>query len=248
MGISGEPPRSEGSGVRSVHRALGLLTLLGPGRDTATLSQFTQLSGLATSTVQRLLQTLEGEHFLRRLPDGRYTFGVSLIQLGVSALGGNELYALSQTYLDLLSERSGETANLGISDEAGRVVYIRQALSPRSVRHVSWLGRPFAAENTSMGLALKGACNEHGYVSMRNNPLEKEVTGVAAPVYDADEQIIAGLNITGPSYRISDRDLSRFGALVAAAARELSLRCGGRWPHGNGNGDRNRKERGRGGG
>lgn len=220
-----------GPGVRSVHRALRLLSYLGPERRHGTLSEFTQFTGLATSTVQRLLQTLESEQFLRRLADGRYTFGTALSRLALWAAKGEELYALIQEYLHDLSQSSQETANLGVWDEPGAVVYVRQSLSPRSIRHVSWLGRPFPPEDTSMGLALYGKCNEWGYVQVATGRWEPDVAGIAAPVYDDRGKIIAGLNITGPTYRITEQDSRRLAGLVTAAAREVTVHCGGSWPH-----------------
>ena len=77
-------------GVRSVQRAFALIRCLTPDRPAATLTEFTQCAGLATSTVQRLLTTLEAGAILRRLPEGRYTFGSSELVvsrgLGVSGL------------------------------------------------------------------------------------------------------------------------------------------------------------------
>lgn len=223
--------QTESSGVRSVHRAFRLLSFLSHERRCGTLSEFSQYSGLATSTVQRLLKTLESERFLKRLADGRYTFGPVLTQLGLRALNSMELYDQAQPYLDSLSAGTKETANLGVWGDAGQVIYIRQSLSPRSIRYVSWLGHPFPPQGSSMGLALGGQCNKDGYVWASGNRLEPDLTGVAAPIHDPAQNIIAGLNVTAPSFRISDDHIAHFGGLVAEAAKELTLHCGGRWPY-----------------
>lgn len=216
--------------VRAVQRALQLLTQLRPDRQSASLMDFTQASGLATSTVQRLLQTLEREHFLRRLPNGHYTFGVALVQLGLAGLQSMHLYDHAQRYLEQLSEQTGETANLAVLDELGRALYIRQALSRRVIRHVNWLGRPFPIEHTAVGAALIGNVNRSGIFQTRRTR-EPDVTAVAAPVHGPEGAIVAGLSITGPTYRITDRDLARFADCVATTAQELTLSLGGRWPY-----------------
>ena len=216
--------------VRAVQRALRLLTLLRPDRQSASLMEFAQASGLATSTVQRLLQTLEHEHFLKRQPDGRYTFGIALVQLGLAALQSMELYDHAKPYLERLSEQTGETANLAVLDELSRALYIRQALSRQVIRHANWLGRPFPTAGTAVGAALTGKVDGKGYFATRHTQ-EPDVTAVAAPVYGPEGTIIAGLSVTGPSYRIADDDLARFAGCVTTTAQELTLSLGGRWPY-----------------
>ena len=216
--------------VRAVQRALHLLTVLCPERQRATLTEFSQASGLATSTAQRLLQTLDSEHFLRREMDGSYTFGTALIQLGLYALQGIELYDLGKPYLERLSEQTGETANLGVLDELGKVLYIRQSLSRQPICHASWLGRPFAAEGTAIGAVLTRHVGVYGTVATRQTTAP-DVTAVAAPIHDADGDITAAFGVTGPTYRIADDDLERFAGLVAAAARAATLQIGGHWPY-----------------
>jgi IclR family transcriptional regulator, acetate operon repressor len=216
--------------VRSVQRALRLLSVLGPTQPNATLTEFAHVSGLATSTVQRLLLTLEQENFLKRLPDGRYTFGVTLVQLGLSALQGIELYDIAKPYLDALSQQTGETANLAVLDEHGRVLYLRQSLSRHPISHTSWLGRPFEAEGTAIGAVLVGHVDHTGVVSTRHTT-EPNATAIAAPIHDASGAIVAGFGVSGPTYRISDADLVRFSDVVATTARAVTIQLGGRWPY-----------------
>ena len=79
---SGAPPGD----VRSVRRALTLLSLFDAELPSATLSELARRSALATSTVQRLLQTLEREHFVGRDEDGAYAPGPAFLRLGLLAV------------------------------------------------------------------------------------------------------------------------------------------------------------------
>lgn len=216
--------------VRSVSRALQLLSILGPDRPQATLTEFCAATQLPTSTVQRLLQTLENENFLRREPDGRYTFGISLVQLGLASLQNMEVYDLSKPILETLSRKTGETANLAILNASGEAVYIRQSISRKSIKHANWMGRPFALESTAVGVALLGKAGKHGYFSTRKTQ-EPDVTAVAAPVHSADQDIIASITVTGPTFRMPDKELGLIESCVVDAAVELSSLMGGQWPY-----------------
>jgi DNA-binding IclR family transcriptional regulator len=221
----------EGAGVRVVQRAFVLLECLTASSASATLTDFSKQTGLATTTVKRLLDTLEGADILRRLPDGRYTHGSRLLQISLSALGGVELYDLAERHVERLSALSGETANFGILNGDGQVLYLRQTQSPHAIRHASWLGHAFPADGTAIGAALKGKAAGAGVVTTRKT-LEPDVSAVAAPIYGPGGTIAGAISVTGPTFRLDDDAIVRCEKLVAAEAAELTVRIGGLWPHG----------------
>ncbi|HLT27116.1 MAG TPA: IclR family transcriptional regulator [Zeimonas sp.] len=216
---------SERMPVRAVQRAFDLLARIGTRKEGATLSELARDSGLPTSTAARLIASLEQTGFVERDADARYRSGPRLLQVGLSALHGSTLYELSEPFLRRLSQASGETANLAIPIDAHQAIYLRQEISPKSIHHATWVGRILPLDRTAVGGALLGRAGAAGYVAMRDT-LERDVTAVAAPVHDARGRIVAALSITGPSFRISDDDLVRFGKLVADAARAASLQLG----------------------
>lgn len=211
--------------VRAVQRAFDLLALIGTRPDGATLSELARGSALPVSTTARLIASLEHTGFVERDAEGRYRSGARLLQVGLSALRGSSLYELSEPFLRTLSEASGETANLAIPVDEHHAIYLRQVISPKSIHHATWVGRSLPLDCTAVGGALLGRAEPAGYVAMRDT-LERDVTAVAAPVRDAGGRIVGALSITGPSFRISDDDLARFGRLVAEAARHASLQLG----------------------
>ena len=77
--------RSTPEAVRSVQRALSLVALFSPEQPSLTLTQLAQQSGLALSTVSRLLQTLESLQFIRHLDNGAWGLGVRILHLGAAA-------------------------------------------------------------------------------------------------------------------------------------------------------------------
>lgn len=216
--------------VRSVRRALQLLALFDAERPRASLSELARGTALAVSTVQRLLATLERERFVARGADGRYGPGAALVRIGLGALRAQPLHERAGPYLSTLAARTGETANLAVPEGDDRAVYLRQVLSPQSVRHQSWLGRPFPLERTAAGPALLGRVAADGRCATRVTR-EPDVSAVAAPVHGTEGGIVAALSVTGPSYRIDDATLERLGDAVVDVAREFSLALGGEWPY-----------------
>ena len=212
--------------VRAVQRAFALLGRLGGERTGTTLSELARDCGLPVSTVARLLATLEQAGFAERQGDGRYGPGIRLVQIGLSALRGVSLYEVAEPHLRRLAEGSGETANLAVRADREQSIYLRQVLSQRAIRHVSWIGRMLPLKRTAVGAALTGRLGEQGYVARRKT-VEPDVTAVAAPIYGPGGGIVAAFSITGPSYRISDEDLPRFGLLLVEEARLATAELGG---------------------
>ncbi|HWM83975.1 MAG TPA: IclR family transcriptional regulator [Pseudolabrys sp.] len=215
---------SDRSPVRSVQRALDLLGCFSEGRSNITLSEAARLTDLPVSTVSRLLATLESAGFLRRTASG-YACGTQLMQIGLSALQNLSSFEIAEPHLIRLTEQTGESSYLGIPGDDGRVMYVRQCLSQKSIRHSAWLGRTVPVQGTAIGAAIKGETGAAGFVATRQT-LEPDVTAIAAPIRGADGSIVAAVNLTGPTYRIKDSDIDRFGRTVAAAATAISRELG----------------------
>jgi DNA-binding IclR family transcriptional regulator len=212
--------------VRAVQRAFDLLALLGAERGATTLSELARQSALPVSTAARLLAALEHSGLVRRESAGSYAPGIRLMQIALASLRGSSLYDLSEPHLRGLSEASGETANLAVRADPAHAIYLRQVVSPHSIHHASWLGRMLPLRRTAVGAALSGQVDTRGYVARRNT-LEPDVTAIAAPVFGPDRSIVAAFSITGPSFRISESDVERYGALVVSHARGASEELGG---------------------
>ena len=230
--LAGETPTEEleskvqdRTTVRAVDRAFELLGCFSADQKTLTLSEAARAVGLPLSTVSRLLGTLESGDFIRRLTDGRYMPGGRLLKIGVMALHGVDLYDLSAPYLERLATLTGETANLGVPIVGDQVLYIRQALSPHSIRHVAWIGRSVPVEGTAIGAAISGRFGRNG-VSLARVTLEPDVTALAAPIFGADGLVVGALSVTGPSYRMDDALIERAKVELLRAVHAMSSALG----------------------
>jgi DNA-binding IclR family transcriptional regulator len=66
---------------------------------------------------------------------------------------------------------------------------------------------------------------ENGWASVREE-LEVGLNAVAAPVYDADAEVVAALSVSGPSYRLGEDEFGAVAKRTVAAAESISRRLG----------------------
>lgn len=211
--------------TRAVDRALLLLAAVADGAAGRTLTELARGTALAPSTASRLLGTLQGHDFVRREADGRYLPGTRMVQLAAATLRRERIHELAGPHLEELAQETGETANLGILAPEDRVLYLRQAASPRMVRTATWTGRMIPADGTAIGSALRGLAGADGWVAVRG-AVEPDIAGAAAPVRGPDGDIVGALSIIAPTYRTHDEDLATYGRALVRHADALSLALG----------------------
>ena len=66
---------------------------------------------------------------------------------------------------------------------------------------------------------------KQGY-SIDNEEREEGITCVAAPIFDCYGEVIAAVSISGPSYRIKEKDLNSIISSVVLTAKEISANLG----------------------
>lgn len=219
--IHGQAPRAPDEAIRSVQRALTLLSAFGPEQARATLTEISQRTDLPLSTVARLIATLEQLDFLRRFADGSYGLGIRVLQLGLVARQTFDIIDAAEPILEELNTATGENTNLAIRSGERHFTYVRQLLSSHPIRHTTWVGKSQPLAGTANGSALLGRVGPEGYAATRKT-FEADVTAAAAPVRGAGGEIVAAISVTGPTYRITDAKLQRYCKLVLEAAGRLS--------------------------
>ena len=66
---------------------------------------------------------------------------------------------------------------------------------------------------------------ERGY-SVSDEDYDASARGVGAAVFDASLHVVAGMSVGGPSFRVDDATLHRFGKLISQVARAMSKTLG----------------------
>jgi IclR family transcriptional regulator, acetate operon repressor len=214
-----KPQPAEEPSIRSVERALRLITAAVEAPDGIGLVEAARLTNLAPSTATRILRTLELARFVARRDDGAYVAGIELLRLGALHASESPLLSSAQVQLDLLAATTGESCYLAMAVDQTSATYVRMTQSSRAVRHVSWLGRRIPRSTSAVGAAMAGKTNAQG-VAIVHGGVEPDTTAVAVPIRD-EHNIVAVINVVGPSFRMNKNRRSAIISAALAAATEL---------------------------
>jgi DNA-binding IclR family transcriptional regulator len=105
-------------------------------------------------------------------------------------------------------------AGLDAADIRSRLAPVLEAFTEHTVVRIADLQRELAA------------IRERGWASVAEE-LEVGLNAIAAPVYDANAQVIAALSVSGPSYRLGSGNFEETAKQTIAAADAISRRLGG---------------------
>ncbi len=141
------------SSVQVLDRSLTLLATVAQA-DGATLSALSDRTGLASSTVHRLLTALANHGMVDHDTEtGAWTIGLKAFEIGNAFLRFRKLGTISRPFLKNLMETCGETANIGI-EEQGDVVFISQVESHAPMRAFFRPGRRGPIHASGIGKAI----------------------------------------------------------------------------------------------
>lgn len=210
--------------TRAVDRALALLVAVCE-TSSVPLAEAARRVDLPASTALRLLRTLEGWDLVSRKEDGAFRAGARLLQLAARAGSDDVLSRQAQPHLEALVAASGESAYVSVRGPGRTALYIGQVEGTHAIRHRSWVGQTVPLDSTAAGAALRGDIPAAGYVALRST-LEPDVTAIAAPVRARDGSVLGALSIVGPTFRIDDEAVARFGRLILTHTQVLSEELG----------------------
>lgn len=206
-------------------------------------------SGLARSTVSRLLQALERNGLLERGKDGRFRGGALFATYASRFDRVESLVAAAEPSLERIGEATGETVNLGVPS-GDTVVHAAQIDSTFVLGAANWVDVDVPPHCSALGKVMyafdaipmprgrlerktprtltKRTDLEHeleevrrlGYALARGE-FEEGLDAVAAPVRGPDGSVHAAIGLSGPSLRIGDEH-QQFGELLVEEAGLLA--------------------------
>lgn len=140
--------------LSSVRNAVRVLKAFSSRRRDYGVTELSRQLGLTTSTVHRLLKTLQAEHLVEKDPEtNRYRLGLAVYDLVAATSAGYDLSEAVLPPMTMLRARVGETIQLAVLD--GReVVYVERLQSTHSLRLFLDVGRRMWAHSTSTGKVL----------------------------------------------------------------------------------------------
>ena len=133
------------------------MKVIAAASDGATLTEIARATNLASSTVHRLLSTLQQDRFAQFRTDGaRWQVGVDAFTVGSAFVGVRDIAKGARPLLRRLMEESGETANLAILND-DMAVYMDQVESRQTMRAICKPGGRAVLHSTSLGKSMLAA-------------------------------------------------------------------------------------------
>jgi DNA-binding IclR family transcriptional regulator len=247
------PPLSPAS--QTLIRGLDVLELVASGP--LALSALATRLGLARSTAHRLAAALLERRYLTLVPKQGYGLGPKLLELGAQAQEQTGLVRVARPYLDRLAAETADTAYLS-QIEAGSVLVLawvpghRRLLSSLRVGERSGITRQASGwallldateEDWREQFALDcgSAASPAAFLDMQRrfdalgyafDPVDAadNVRSVAAPIRDAQGEIVAAIGLSTAAQYLNDVRLAALGHAVCRVAAEIGHELGGPAP------------------
>lgn len=237
------------SGTQAIDRASALLIHILESSTPPLLSQLARTYEIPKSTTSRMLSALERQGLIRRDQQGAFIAGDVLTQFARSQNHDSVLVARVHSVLEKLAMITGETANLAIASN-GEMKLIDQVDGHYLLGATNWVGRgiPFHASALGKILLAYGAATiplgklerltaktitsrpklltelenvrKKGYAIIIDE-LEEGLVAVAAPIREDDGRVVGAISISGPSPRLTLRDLAKIGEVIIQEIHSL---------------------------
>jgi DNA-binding IclR family transcriptional regulator len=238
------------TGTQAVDRAMELLELVVESTDARTFTSLVGQTGLAKSTVSRLLQALERHRLVQRDRGGAFRPGAAFAVYAIRHGLGGDLVELATPVLERVGARTGETVNLAVP-RGDVVVQIAQVDSIHLLGTTNWVGVTVPAHCSALGKVFyayrtlpmpTGPLEQRtphtitrpaelarnletvirrGYAVAREE-LEPGLVAIASPVRARNGAVVAAMSVSGPTARITEHLAEEFGACLVAEADTLS--------------------------
>ncbi|GEM_PF-5635558 len=212
---------------KSCAKVLEMLKLFSAERPVLTLSEAAKLSDMPKPTALRILNTLEQQDFVVKMPDGKYKLGLALLHFGNLVLSQLNLHKIAFHYMEQLCNETGLCVRLLVRD-GNRAIFIDKVFPVKNIGIYNMSGlRMKLYLGTSRALIAFLATDElnalierfrqeddlhRGFVEQLRTKLENErnrgysfssheyvegTAGMAMPVRDNAGAVIACISIAG---------------------------------------------------
>jgi DNA-binding IclR family transcriptional regulator len=151
-------------------RALAVLAAFDADHMRLSLSDLARRSGLPLSTTFRLVAELEQWRALDRGPDGRYTVGFRVWELGRLAPVNGGIREAAMPFMQDLYELTRENVHLAVRD-GDEAVYVEKLTGHRAVPILSRVGGRLPLHATGVGKALLASASPAFRTAYLRRPL-----------------------------------------------------------------------------
>ncbi|MCM3568949.1 IclR family transcriptional regulator [Neobacillus mesonae] len=245
-----------GETVRSVERAIDILTCFTMEEPILTVPMISQKVGLTKSTVFRLLTSLEAKGMVEKIPSTHeYKLGIRLLSIGNVVQSSLELLDIAKPIMKGLADKTQETVNINIAQGMNRIC-IDKIDGNQVLRKVSEIGQSLPLHKGASGKLLlafsdpdtitkvlreqRGVMPEAALNHLKIELLDIRERGyatsfserlegtasVSAPIKDYTGKVIAGLTVSGPLIRFTEEKVEFFVKEVLESSFRISKSLG----------------------
>jgi IclR family KDG regulon transcriptional repressor len=235
--------------VRAVDRAMDILLCFIDKKE-LTLTEISHKIGLNKSTVYRLLGSLENKGFLTRNPDTeKYQLGFRIWQLSTNLSQSDDPATILLPEMIRLRDQLGETISLYVRNDNERI-RIQAVESNETIRRVAPIGVHlplFVGASSKVLVAYAppdvqkrilsdpswpssidkqayieqlAEIKQNGYATS-SEEREKGAAALAVPLFNRRGQLVAALSISGPSNRLTIKQMKENLPYVFVAAKHM---------------------------
>ena len=197
------------SGVQSVERIFQLIESLAAHPAGAGLQRLAQDTGLAKSTVHRLLASLVSLGYAAQDENGRYRLTLKMFELSSGIVNSMDIMDVAKVHLERLAQRTGEAVHLVIRDGQD-IVYIYKTESG-PMRMSSRVGLRSPLYCTGVGKAILATLPADEVTNIWQHTTPQKLTTHTIVEFDALQAQLTEVRTNG--YAIDDEE------------NELGVRC-----------------------
>ena len=240
------------STVRAVDRAIAILQCFTADKPALSVLEIQKRVGLSRPTLYRLLQTLGSSGLIKAEGDPqRFRLAHGVMELAHVWLAGLNKVDVARPVLEELRESTGETAALFVLREQKRICVleleshhalaiargigdtgdITLGASGKAIlafldqgRRDAILDQVAKARRAELVRALE-VVRSQGY-AVSHGEVFVGAVALAAPTFNHNGEVAGCIGVFGPTARVKDADIARFGALVVQASNAISEQFG----------------------
>lgn len=146
-------PRTNQPGRTVAARLIDVLFAFRPGRTRLNLAALTRITGMPHATVRRLTLELVDAGLLDKAPDGTFTVGIRLWELGTLAPLTVPLRTVALPFMEDLAATLRQHVQLAVLD-GNEAVIVERMSAPRAVDLVSQVGGRLPLHSSGVGKIL----------------------------------------------------------------------------------------------
>ena len=197
------------SGVQSVERIFQLIESLAAHPAGEGLQRLAQDTGLAKSTVHRLLASLVSLGYAAQDENGRYRLTLKMFELSSGIVNSMDIMDVAKVHLERLAQRTGEAVHLVIRDGQDIVYIYKTESGPMRMSSRVGLRRPLYC--TGVGKAILATLPADEVAQIWQHTTPQKLTAHTIVEYDALQAQLTEVRTNG--YAIDDEE------------NELGVRC-----------------------